>query len=624
MSYEDYKVGWICALPLEMTAAIAMLDEYHPHLQRARGDDNTYVLGRIGEHRVAIASLPVGEVGTISAAQVAVQMLRTFRSIKFGLMVGIGSGVPNSKDVRLGDIVVGKPSDQNGGAFQYDLGRNRPNGFQTFGFLNAPPRVLRSAISTLIAWHDIPGQNKIPEYLSPMKNPKLPPDYAYPEQEPDELFRSDYVHGEDETCANCDRTNLVNRKTRISKDPVVHYGMIASGNQVMKNGVVRDEMALQHNNICFEMEAAGLMNTFPCVVIRGICDYADSHKSKRWQAYAAAAAAAYAKELLRFIPVDEVSSPRDITTTVSQEVTSSAHQNPELSLTHKNVERGQQAAISSEEQVRQLSPPTQSSVPIETSDSDSSASSFSVLTGELLNWDEVALGRLVLNLDDPGQDFYPHGSTELRPEEISVGPFKDARFVFDRPSGTGLIERAKNFLWPGNDQNMKAVDEISRTSVTYRLLNSGAVFERLLEDDSTRRWLEKFYRKTYIYSSVAIHVIVGPRINTEDNTSGIANTTETSSVVSGSLVPGDRVIGVRYRRLRFQRFSSKIDTASLQQKACWKMYDRSGNRGNELDSLKATFEDLLSPDELHEEYQFELCRSNYTGETYISLVQLPY
>jgi nucleoside phosphorylase len=54
------------------------------------------------------------------------------------------------------------------------------------------------------------------------------------------------------------------------------------------------------------MEAAGLMDTFPCLVIRGICDYADSHKNGKWQPYAAATAAAYAKELLITIPLREV------------------------------------------------------------------------------------------------------------------------------------------------------------------------------------------------------------------------------------------------------------------------------------------------------------------------------
>lgn len=58
--------------------------------------------------------------------------------------------------------------------------------------------------------------------------------------------------------------------------------------------------------MCFEMEAAGLMNNFPCLVIRGICDYADSHKNKKWQIYAAATAAACAKEILSVIPASEV------------------------------------------------------------------------------------------------------------------------------------------------------------------------------------------------------------------------------------------------------------------------------------------------------------------------------
>jgi hypothetical protein len=48
------------------------------------------------------------------------------------------------------------------------------------------------------------------------------------------------------------------------------------------------------------------MDSFPCLVIRGICDYADSHKNKIWQPYAAATAAAYAKELLNIIPGAEV------------------------------------------------------------------------------------------------------------------------------------------------------------------------------------------------------------------------------------------------------------------------------------------------------------------------------
>jgi nucleoside phosphorylase len=74
----------------------------------------------------------------------------------------------------------------------------------------------------------------------------------------------------------------------------------------MKHGVTRDKIAEEEGVACFEMEAAGLMENFPCLVIRGICDYADSHKNKRWQPYASATAAVFAKELLGFIDEQEV------------------------------------------------------------------------------------------------------------------------------------------------------------------------------------------------------------------------------------------------------------------------------------------------------------------------------
>lgn len=101
------------------------------------------------------------------------------------------------------------------------------------------------------------------------------------------------------------------RKSRDNQKTVVHYGKIASGNQVMRHAAKRDRVSSEFGGVlCFEMEAAGLMNSFPCLVIRGICDYADSHKNKRWQAYAAGAAAAYAKELLLAVPSAEVAKSR--------------------------------------------------------------------------------------------------------------------------------------------------------------------------------------------------------------------------------------------------------------------------------------------------------------------------
>jgi len=100
-----------------------------------------------------------------------------------------------------------------------------------------------------------------------------------------------------ETCELCNGP-IFKRKRRSGNHPRIHYGLIASGNQIIKSAQTRDDLAMKYNILCFEMEAAGIMNSIPCLVIRGICDYADSHKNKLWQEYAAATAAAYAKLLL--------------------------------------------------------------------------------------------------------------------------------------------------------------------------------------------------------------------------------------------------------------------------------------------------------------------------------------
>ncbi|THX16167.1 hypothetical protein D6D13_01845 [Aureobasidium pullulans] len=93
-----------------------------------------------------------------------------------------------------------------------------------------------------------------------------------------------------------------------------HYGIIASGNVLVKDAKSRQEL-LNHmppncECLCYEMEAAGLMNSFPCLVIRGICDYADAHKNDQWQPYASATAAAFAKELLGYVPHADVKQSR--------------------------------------------------------------------------------------------------------------------------------------------------------------------------------------------------------------------------------------------------------------------------------------------------------------------------
>lgn len=300
---ENYTVGWICALPLEMAAALALLDEDHGKpTVLPDSDHNQYRFGSIGAHGVIIACLPSGVYGTTSAATVAAHMLSTFPSIRIGLMVGIGGGVPSGDfDIRLGDVVISKPGGTLGGVVQYGMGKTVPGEFKRTGSLNKPPQELLTELSNLEADHMNRG-NKIVEFLNNM-SPQSKRAFPSPEPGNDQLFEADYTHPQsNETCESCDPTRLKQRSRRISDKPQVYFGVIASANQVMKDGIERDRLAKELGIICFEMEAAGLMDTFPCLVIRGICDYADSHKSKEWQKYAAVTAAACAKEILYSLP----------------------------------------------------------------------------------------------------------------------------------------------------------------------------------------------------------------------------------------------------------------------------------------------------------------------------------
>ncbi|KAL7932148.1 hypothetical protein V8C35DRAFT_329146 [Trichoderma chlorosporum] len=297
LNHCDYTVGWICALPIEMAAAKAILDSIHKSLPRREGDINTYTFGRVAEHNVVIACLPAGQYGTNNAATVANNMSRSFSCITIRLMVGIGGGVPDSGiDIRLGDVVVGKE------VMQYDLGKVLPDGqFQRKGSTTTPPHIIMTAVSKLQAEHEN-APSRIPSILSNMLDQtEQMTSYARPSL-PDRLFRHTYKHTQAmDSCERCSLSEVLERPHRETANPRIHYGRIASGNQVVKDGETRAKMAEELGIICFEMEAAGL-HDFPCLAIRGICDYSDSHKNDAWQKYSAAAAAAYAKELLSVMP----------------------------------------------------------------------------------------------------------------------------------------------------------------------------------------------------------------------------------------------------------------------------------------------------------------------------------
>lgn len=321
-SRDQYAIGWITALPLELAAATAILDEEHARpldFEKSSTDQNTYTWGRISGHNVVIASLPAGVYGETSAAGTAMSMLHSFPHIRVGLLVGIGAAISRpeqDRDIRLGDVVVSQPDGRTGGVLQYDLRKAKTGGKQELkGSLNMPPQVLLTALAKLQALHER-KPSKMPKFLEEMvkSNPQMAKSkpgkasYLYQGRDSDRLFKTEYTHVNGFNCKDCDPQQEVSREKRDSSEPEIHYGIIASGNTLVKDTATRDSILkdTEEDCICLEMEAAGLMNNFPCLVIRGICDYADSHKNDCWQRYAAATAAAYAKEFLEVVPAEDL------------------------------------------------------------------------------------------------------------------------------------------------------------------------------------------------------------------------------------------------------------------------------------------------------------------------------
>ncbi|KAF9892059.1 hypothetical protein FE257_002465 [Aspergillus nanangensis] len=270
--HDDYRVGWICALPLEAAAATALLDRKHPKLDQDPSDSNAYALGQIGPHNVVIGHLPFGSMGETAATTVARDMLRSFPNIRIGLLVGIGGGAPGppnddpDEDIRLGDIVVSKPGHNNGGVIQYDYGKTMDeNAFVQTGYLNKPPAALLTALAELTSQHELEG-GAFSEYISEMAKrfPRMRHKWQYPGLERDHLYKEDYKHSdierscEDLACA-AHPANLVLRKPRDTTDPVVHYGVIASGNQVMRDGITREKLRKKHAAAAFAKELLGIV-----------------------------------------------------------------------------------------------------------------------------------------------------------------------------------------------------------------------------------------------------------------------------------------------------------------------------------------------------------------------------
>ncbi|CEJ82760.1 hypothetical protein VHEMI02808 [[Torrubiella] hemipterigena] len=308
-SRDGFEIAIICALPLEADAVEALFDHFWDDdgipFDKAAVDPNTYSTGTIGRHNVVLACLP--GMGKVNAAMVANNCRVSFPNIKLGLVVGIAGVVPfgpDGQEIILGDVII---SDA---IIQYDFGRQLPERFarkdtllDSFGRPNTEIRTFLASLKRLRRLKSLGSD--IAEHLATLrKESQLAA--TYPGVEHDKLFEPRYRHlGDKDTCdkAGCNGKLVPRHRLQASPDssptPAIHFGLIACGDTVMKSGEDRDVVAVAESVIAFEMEGTGVWDVLPCVVIKGGCDYADNHKNKKWQRYAAATAAACMKAFLK-------------------------------------------------------------------------------------------------------------------------------------------------------------------------------------------------------------------------------------------------------------------------------------------------------------------------------------
>ncbi|PKK49411.1 hypothetical protein CI102_6360 [Trichoderma harzianum] len=330
-SREDFQIAIICALPLEYDVVSLLFDRFWDDDEsygRARGDMNSYTNGRMGQYDVVLALLP--NMGTVAAAGAAASFRSSYPNLQLAFLVGICGSVPRSgeNEIHLGDVIISKS------AVQYDLGKQYHKAFvikdTVDDSLGRPNKNIRSLVASFETEHIRDQlQQKACLYLKDLQSAaakkRRPQNYQYPGINNDKLFFTAYRHKHrgpqpcnfcdnptDAFCEQaakascidlgCDETQLVKRtdvEMRGSTgDPEIFVGRIASGNSVMKSGEHRDKIAKEQKVIALEMEGAGVWDEIPCIIVKGVCDYADSHKNHLWQQYAAATAASVMKAVL--------------------------------------------------------------------------------------------------------------------------------------------------------------------------------------------------------------------------------------------------------------------------------------------------------------------------------------
>ncbi|CAJ0552360.1 Ff.00g063390.m01.CDS01 [Fusarium sp. VM40] len=274
-SREDFEIAVICALRREYDAVCLLFDDDGDTYGRVNNDYNNYETGRIGRFHVVVVLL--GDIGPVSSGSATTALRISYPNIKMALVVGVCGAVPKLGDdnIRCGDIIISKS------VFQHDYGRQNPDRFEikdsTEGGLGPATKDIRNLLVIIQTDRGLERlKSRTTAALEQLQQKATSERWEIPQAKDD---------GQMEAAS--------------SFTPAIFFGPIASGSAVIKSEEHRDKLAKENGAVAFEMEGAGVWPELPCLVVKGVCDYADVNKQKKWQDFAAATAAATAKAILQ-------------------------------------------------------------------------------------------------------------------------------------------------------------------------------------------------------------------------------------------------------------------------------------------------------------------------------------
>jgi hypothetical protein len=256
----------------------------------------------------------------------------------------------------------------------------------------------------------------------------------------------------------------------------------------------------------------------------------------------------------------------------------------------------------------------------------------------------ATLGRLITDAKNPSQDFWPEDTWSSLQSQIEERAFNDLYSALSENNRTAFRSKLTQFLFGHVAHDKIALDElVSSESKYYFLTQPRAHFQRMCRDIETRRWIENTLRDLPIFLVVGLitvkEAVVMKKLMQSRQVGGGAEVPVLDIVTNGAttvlpfggdilnvggevdvkrqkdiklsfVAPGERVVGVEYRKLKFNLFSSVVsgksaDSATLDKDNRWKMLGISRDTMSN-DLLEAELEDTITMGDLELEGENEV------------------